>query len=142
VFGLIVFLVLFYVSFRVIGWMQGRWGSRWGIRSLDDLASLPLVVLVLLVLVFLSSPVLNAYSRHVEHQADEFGLELTHGLVADSSQVAAQSFQILGQQWLDYPYPNRFAVFWDWTHPPTRDRIHFALNYDPWDHGRSPEFIK
>lgn len=141
VFGLAVFFVLFYLGFRLARWMERRWGGGWGIRDLGDWASLPMFVLIISILVFLSSPGLNAYSRYLEHQADQFGLEVVHGLVPDSSQVAAQSFQILGEQWLDYPYPSRFAVFWNWNHPPINERVRYALEYDPWGKGKAPEFV-
>jgi STE24 endopeptidase len=142
VFGVAVFFILFYLGYRVARWMVGRWGAQWGIRGLDDWASLPLLVLIISALAFLSSPGLNAYSRYLEHQADQFGLEVIHGLVPNSPEVAAQSFQILGEQWLDYPYPSKFAVFWDWNHPPIGERVHYALSYRPWDEGKNPEFVR
>jgi Zn-dependent protease with chaperone function len=142
VFGVALFFVLFYLGYRLARWMAARWGERWGIRGIDDWASLPLLILIFSVLWFCSSPVANAYSRHLEHQADQFGLELIHGLVPDSPEVAAQSFQILGEQWLDYPYPGKFAVFWGWNHPPIGQRVRYALSYRPWDEGKTPQFVK
>jgi STE24 endopeptidase len=142
VFTMAFFFVLFYLTYRAANWAQAKWGSGWGIRALDDWASLPLLLIIISIFSFVSGPGLNAYSRYLEHQADIFGLEVVHGLVPDSSQVAAHSFQLLGEEWLDYPYASRLAIFWLWNHPSIPDRIQFSLNYDPWDKGQSPEFVK
>ncbi len=77
---------------------------RWGIRDLDDWASLPLLVLILSVLTFLATPVFNAVSRHYEHQADQYGLEVIHGLVPMRRARPRTRFRILGEVSLDYPY--------------------------------------
>jgi STE24 endopeptidase len=142
VFTLAVFFVLFYLIYRLATFMQRRWGEGWGIGGLDDWASLPLLCLAGSVLLFAAGPLLNAYSRAQEHQADQYGLEIVHGMFPDSGQVAAQSFQRLGEEWLEYPDLSPVAVFFAWDHPPISDRIQFALIYDPWEQGRSPEFVK
>ncbi len=134
--------VFFYMGYRFVGWILLRWGPGWGIRSLDDWASLPLLLLLLTVLLYLASPVISAASRHFEHQADQYGLEVTHGLTPDSSQVAAQSFQILGEVDLEDPDPYPAFIFMYYDHPPIRDRVRFALTYDPWSKGEQPEFVK
>ena len=81
-------------------------------------------------------------SRHLEHQADQYGLEVTHGLTPDSGQVAAQAFQILGEVSLANPDPNPVGVFLYYDHPTISDRVRFALTYDPWSHGSQGEFLK
>ena len=136
-----VFLLISYLGYRLAIWIEGRWGTQWEIRGLADWASLPLFWLVFSFLLFFSGPGFGAFSRHLEHQADQYGLETVHGLIPDSSQVAAQSFQNLGEEWLEYPYLNKFAVWWLWDHPPIPDRIRFALTYNPWAEGKAPEFV-
>lgn len=138
----VLLLALFYLGYRIIGWVIARWGEAWGIRSLDDWASLPALMLLLSVFTFFVNPVASAFSRHLEHQADQFGLEVTHGLTPDSGQVAAQSFQVLGEVDLSDPDPNPVGVFLFYSHPTIADRIQFALTYDPWAHGRQGEFVK
>jgi Zn-dependent protease with chaperone function len=91
---------------------------------------------------FFAEPISNTISRYIEHQADIYGLEVTHGINTDSQQVAANSFQILGELSLDYPYPNRLEVIWYWDHPPIFDRLRFALEYDPWSKGQNPQYVK
>jgi Zn-dependent protease with chaperone function len=141
-FGAALSFVLLYIGFRGMLWSLARWSSRWGIRSTDDWASLPVLLLCVTVLGFIASPVVNGFSRYVEHQADQYGLEVTHGLIPNSSQVAAQSFQILGEVDLADPDPNPFIKFWLFSHPPLAERVNFALTYNPWAEGKQPEFVK
>jgi STE24 endopeptidase len=134
--------VLFYLGFRTIGWLLRRFGGAWGIRAVDDWASLPALLLLLSVYSFIANPVQSAVSRYMEHQADQYGLEVTHGLIPDSSQVAAQAFQVLGEVDLSDPTPSPITVFMFYSHPTIPDRIRFSLTYDPWDKGEQPEFVK
>lgn len=135
-------LVLFYLGFRAIQGLLARHGAGWGIRGVDDWASLPALLLLLSVFVFLATPLVNAFSRHQEHQADQYGLEVTHGLFPNSSQQAARAFQVLGEVDLSDPDPNPFIRFWLYSHPPIGERVHFSLTYDPWSKGEQPEFVK
>lgn len=135
-------LLFFYLVDRLIGWMLTRWGAAWGVRGLDDWASLPVLLFLLSFLFFVTNPVASAFSRHLEHQADQFGLEVTHGLTPDSGPVAAQAFQILGEVDLADPDPNPVNVFLYYDHPPISDRVSFCLTYNPWVHGGGGEFVK
>jgi Zn-dependent protease with chaperone function len=137
-----VLLVLFYLGFRLIGWVLSRLGEKGKIRGLDDWASLPVLLFLLSVFAFVANPVTSAFSRHYEHQADQYGLEVMHGLTPDSGQVAAQAFQIKGEVDLEDPDPNPVDVFLFYSHPPITDRIQFCLTYDPWSKGEQGEFVK
>jgi STE24 endopeptidase len=139
---LLELLVLFYIGYRLANWLVERYGVLWGIRDLNDWASLPILVLILTLLTFLATPVFSGVSRHYEHQADQYGLEVIHGLVPDEPLTAAQAFQILGEVSLDYPYVGKFAEFWLWDHPTIRDRMIYVQSYDPWGEGKQPEFVK
>jgi Zn-dependent protease with chaperone function len=118
-----------------------RWRQRWDIRGLSDWASLPVLMLIFAVLAFLGTPIANGFSRHLEHQADIYGLEVTHGIVANAPEVAARDFQLLGEKSLSYPYPNRLWVFWAYDHPPIAERLRFALHYNPWGKGQPAKYI-
>lgn len=142
VFGALLAFVLLYLGFRGALWTLERWSDRWGIGSTDDWASLPVLLLWITILGFVTSPVSNTFSRHIEHQADQYGLEVTHGLFPDSKQVAARAFQILGEVDLSDPNPNAFIKVWLFSHPPLAERVSFALTYDPWAEGKQPEFVK
>ena len=135
------FIVLFYIGYRCIGWMLARWGGGWEIHGVDDWASLPALLFLLTVLAFVASPATSVFSRYIEHQADQYGLEVTHGLTPDSGQVAAQAFQVLGEVDLADPDPNPVDLFLFYSHPSIPDRIRFALTYDPWSKGGHGEFV-
>jgi STE24 endopeptidase len=135
-------LVFFYIAFRSIGWLLDRWGERWRIRSVGDWASLPALYLLLTVLVFITNPIGNAYSRYLEHQADQYALEVTHDLIQNSGQISAQAFQVLGETDLSDPDPSALNIVLFYDHPAIRDRVRFSLDYDPWSHGERGEFVK
>ena len=144
--GLTFFAVLllfaFYLGYRCIGWLLARWGANWQIRGLEDWASLPVLMLLLSVFLFVINPIGSAFGRYLEHQADQYGLEVTHGLTPDSGQIAAQAFQVLGEVDLSAPDPNPMNVFLFYDHPPISDRVQFCLTYEPWAGGGQGEFVK
>lgn len=136
-----IFLALFYLGYLSIGWALARWGANWEIRGVGDWAALPALLLLLTIFSFAADPLTNAISRHYEHQADQYGLEVTHGLTPDSGEVAAQAFQILGEVDLADPAPNPVDVFLFYSHPPIPERVRYSLTYDPWAHGGTGEFV-
>ena len=101
-----------------------------------------MLLLIFGILTFLSSPFENAVSRYFEHQADIYGEEVIHGIVADPQKTAQQSFQELGEDALDIPNPNRLLVLWDFSHPTILERATFARDYDPWAPGHTPKYVK
>jgi len=133
--------IAFYLGFRLLEWLVARRGAAWGIRGVDDLASLPVLLLLLSIITFIASPVSNTVSRYFEHQADQYSIEVTHGLTPDAAQVGAQAFQVLGETNLEYPDPSPLNVLLTYDHPPTRDRMRFYLTYDPWSSGGTGEFV-
>ena len=142
-FVLIELVALAFIALGFVGVRRliRRYGSRTGVEGEGDLASLPVMLLVLTLLTFFSSPLVNGISRHYEHQADQFALEVTHGVVPDPNAAEARAFQILGEQDLSDPDPNPFIVFWLYSHPPISQRIRFALSYKPWAEGKPLRFV-
>jgi STE24 endopeptidase len=144
--GMAFFAGLSFVGFwlgrKIVILMLARWGEKWRIRSINDLAALPVFLLALALLTLISEPISSAFSRHLEHQADIYGLEVTHGLFPDNRQVAADAFQKLGEKSYDYPTPNGFLVFWSYDHPTIQQRVRFALLYDPWDTSVGTKYVK
>jgi Zn-dependent protease with chaperone function len=136
-----VMLVFFWVAFHLLRWLVRRFGHGWHIPAEDDWASVGLVLLLVTVLSFVAEPVGNAFSRWEEHAADIYGQEVVHGLVADPQTTCVRSFQRLGELWLDNPHPNRFVVFWTYSHPSTAARVKFAAHYDPWAAGEHPKYV-
>ena len=112
-----------------------RFGGRFGLERLDDVASLPLALVLGNLLVLAFSPVGLAYSRHQEHEADRFALELTHDNSAGASGFAAMLDVNLGN-----PRPGALSVLWRSTHPPTGERIDFCNTYRPWETGAARRY--
>jgi len=136
-----VALLLFLTGFVAVNRLVERAGPRTGVEGIGDLASLPLVLVVLTLLVFLSDPAVNGISRYFEHQADQFGLEVAYGIVPDPNAAEVRAFQILGEEDLSDPEPSPFIKFWLYTHPPLDDRIRFAVTYKPWAEGKPLELL-
>ncbi len=136
-----ILLALLYLGYRLSRWALARWGAGWGIRSLDDWASLPMLMLLLSVLVFFGTPAFFAVSRHFEHEADRYGLEVIHGIVPNPSQVAAHYFEKSGEINLADPHPSTFIKIWMFDHPTRPERVRFAATYDPWSGGEAPRYV-
>ncbi len=132
----LVALIFFWLGFQTLQWALGRFGQRTGLEGAGDLASLPLILLLLTLLAFFSDPIVNAISRYYEHQADQFALEVTYGVVPNPNAAEAGAFQVIGQRDLSDPDPSPFIRFWLYSHPPIAERIRFAESYKPWAQGK------
>jgi len=115
---------------RAAGALFRRFTARFGFSELGDVASLPLISLLFGVFVFLISPLFLLYSRHLEHEADRFGLELTR-----NNRAAAEAFVALQQENLGNPRPGWIYKTWRASHPTLGDRIDFCNGYRPWERG-------
>jgi STE24 endopeptidase len=109
------------------GFMLTRYGARMGFDRLSDLASLPLLMLLLTVFSLAISPAALALSRHHEREADRFGLELTH-----DNHAAATAFVALQQENLAVPRPGLLYKIFRASHPPIGERVDFINAYRPW----------
>jgi STE24 endopeptidase len=116
----IVTITLQPVTERLIA----RYGARWGISAAADPAALPLILAIVSLSTFLLSPAINGFSRHVEHEADVFGLELTH-----LREPMASAFVKLTEDSKAIPNPNAFIEWWRYSHPSAEKRIAFALEW-------------
>ena len=143
-------IALFFVYWACAAfaaWLARRFGARWRLDVLESgnpLASRTgFVVLLFAVSVagFLLEPASNTFSRHFEHEADVYGQEAVHGIVADPQRTAVSGFNHLGEAWLEDPSPSPFIEFWEFNHPSVQTRANFALHYDPWANGGHGEFF-
>ena len=124
-----------FLGFALAQWLFERGLARWGEPVGDagsrrpclaamaapagERAGVPLLAGLLVVL------------EHIEHQADQFALELTH-----LNEAAATSEVKFAEDSKVDPSPNRFIEFWRYSHPAAQRRIEFALSYRPWEHGK------
>lgn len=105
-----------------------RFGGRWGVHGMDDVASLPLLIATIAMLAFLSQPLVNGYSRRVETEADVFGLQITN-----TPDAAARAFLALARENRSDPDPAPWVKFLLYSHPPGIERLQMALEYNPAD---------
>jgi len=142
------FFFVFWVCARIADRMTSRFGARWGIAPQPDVPPLAtrtgfvILLLVFSVVSFLLGPASNTVSRYFEHQADVYGQEAIHGLVADPQKTAVSGFNHLGEAWLEYPNPNPFIEFWLYSHPSVQRRATFAKHYNPWANGGRGQFFE
>jgi Zn-dependent protease with chaperone function len=126
----VLIMVLFYGAYRTAGGVLRRYGERFGFSRMDDIASLPLLLLLVGVFSLVAAPIGNALTRHFEHEADRFGLEITQ-----FNHSAANAFVKLQTDALAVPRPGLLNVLWRQSHPPLGERIDFANAYHPWRDG-------
>jgi STE24 endopeptidase len=118
-------------------WLILRYRERLGFTRLSDIASLPLIILLFAAYTFIISPAALAISRHFEHEADRFGLEIT-----EDNYAAATAFVKLQTENLGVPRPGLLYKLWRESHPPLGERIDFCNDYRPWQTGEPLEYGK
>jgi Zn-dependent protease with chaperone function len=134
-------LPCFWLTYHGVRLLLLRYGAAWRIPSQQDWCALVVLALLLLTLSAISDPLSNGVSRWMEHNADVYGQEAMHGLVADPQALGQHSFQILGEDSLDDPTPHPWFEWWFDTHPTTAFRAAFAQAYNPWAAGASPKYF-
>ena len=120
-FGVIIFFGFAFVrgSFEAL---VRRFGGRWGIRGVADVAGLPLLMVLLSVFFFVLTPVNNTLIRTGEAEADIFGLNAARQPDAEA-EVALK----LGEYRKLSPSPLEEWLFFD--HPSGRSRILMAMRW-------------
>ena len=121
---------VFFIGQKIHDRGLARYGAKWGISGPGDPASVPWLMLIMVVMSFFLTPVGAAYSRWGEHQADVFALELTH-----LNEPMASAFVKLAENSKRDPNPHPFIKYWRYSHPPIAERIPFSLGYKPWEKG-------
>lgn len=120
-----------WVIHLTAGELIAKYRERFGFADLADVASLPLMMLLLSVVSLVISPAVLAFGRHVEHEADRFGLEITR-----DNHDCATAFVKLQQENLSNPRPGLLYKLWRSDHPPLGERIDFCNEYRPWETGQ------
>jgi Zn-dependent protease with chaperone function len=128
-------MLALYATHRAAHGLIDRYRERLRFAQLEDIASLPLVTLVTGVVFMVAMPAFNAFSRHVEHQADIFGLEITR-----DNHAAATAFVRLQGHNLSNPRPNAILHWLRGNHPTPAERIEFANTYRPWETAQALEY--
>jgi Zn-dependent protease with chaperone function len=127
----VMIAVLLYAVHRLAGAVIARQQVRFGFTELSDVASLPLIMLLFSLAFFVVSPLALGITRHFEHEADRFGLEITR-----ANRPAALSFVRLQEDNLANPRPHWLVRLFRASHPTLAERIEFANSYRPWETGQ------
>ncbi|WP_199614309.1 M48 family metallopeptidase [Paenibacillus alkalitolerans] len=118
-------LLFLWIGSRLYRYSVVRWGGFAGIRKENDRASLPLLLLILSVLTFLTLPASNAVSREAERAADRYAVELTgsgKGAVGMYHKLAASSLSDID--------PPLLVKWFRSTHPSIKERILFVQSVE------------
>ena len=121
-FNAVVFVVFFSLLRWSLDWSLARWGEAWRIHGINDVAVLPLVLLIVSVFGFLFTPIGNTQTRTTEHEADMFGINASR-----QPDGFAQAAIHLGEYRKMNPGPVEEWIFFD--HPSGRRRIHDAMQW-------------
>jgi STE24 endopeptidase len=123
---MIFFFVVIVAAFGFlrwsVEWALKRWGERWQIRGITDVAVLPLVFLMGSIFFFVLTPILNTQTRTNEGEADMYGLNASR-----QPDGAAQAAIHLGEYRKMNPGPVEEFFFFD--HPSGRNRIFAAMRW-------------
>ncbi len=122
--GIVFFGVIIVIGFACVrwgfSWAQRRWGERWQLRDVSDVAGLPLLAALFATFMFVMTPVNNTITRSMEAEADAFGLN-----AARQPDGFAQAAVQLSEYRKMHPGPVEEFLFFD--HPSGWQRIHRAM---------------
>jgi len=99
-----------------------KWGERWRVRGIGDVAGLPLLLLILSVLSFLATPLINTVTRVTEREADAFGINTSR----EPDGFAMVSLKLGAYRKLN---PGPIEEFFFFDHPSGRARIRMAMDW-------------
>jgi STE24 endopeptidase len=124
--GILFMGVLIVVGFAFLrwaaAWTLARWGERWRLHGVEDLATMPLLLLIISVYGFVLTPLTNTYTRTAEYEADIFGLNAAR----QPDGMALVSLKLGDYRKLS-PGPVEEFIFFD--HPSGRTRIYAAMRW-------------
>jgi len=113
----VLILAGFYLASEALR-VLARTSGPLGLHGIDDVAGLPLLVLVAGAVSLVMVPVAHAMSRAFERSADRFALDLTRNPGAFVS-----AMRRLGAQNLAEEHPSKIVQWLFYSHPPVRERI-------------------
>lgn len=130
------------VGYWFVNWAIRRYGATWGIASQEDWGAVAVLMLAFSLLSVVSQPIMSAFSRAHEHEADIYGQEVIHGLVPDPQTTTRNAFDVLGTIGMSEPNPSPLDVWYSFDHPPVGYRAAFGKAYNPWAEGMEPKYFK
>jgi STE24 endopeptidase len=113
-----------FLGFFLVDVTLARFSNAFGFRGLADFANLPLLVLVGTALSLVLLPLVNAFSRHMERQADAYALRS----IRDRSAFIS-SMEKLAELNLAEAQPPGWIEFIFHSHPSLEKRVAFAREF-------------
>jgi Zn-dependent protease with chaperone function len=114
----------FYFVDRSMRYAVARWSARTGLTTVGEIATLPLLLLIVTAFMFVTLPIQSAYSRHLESAADQFGLR-----TVAHPEAAPDSFRKMAARNLSDPDPPALIEWFLYSHPSIGKRIRSAEAY-------------
>jgi STE24 endopeptidase len=123
---LVSYSLIVLIAFAATKWAFDaavrRWGERWRVRGIADVAGFPLLTLIIAAISFLMTPVRNTVTRVSEAEADAFGMNTAR----EPDGFAKVALKLGTYRKLD-PTPLEEFIFFD--HPSGRARIRRAMDW-------------
>jgi STE24 endopeptidase len=120
-FGLLIAAGFMFSAWAMRG-LLARWGLRWRVAGVGDVATLPLLAAVFSVYLFAITPLTNTIIRTQEVEADLWGLNLAREPMGEAEVL----LKLVEYRKAD-PGPVEEFVFFD--HPSARTRIYNAMRW-------------
>lgn len=122
---LLLSLIGLYLTARMMEYVVSKWGKALKIPAVNDIRSLPLFLMVLSMLLFISSPLSNFVSRYQESRADKYAIEMTK-----DTEAGIGTFQELTRAGLSQVNPPLLVKIFRYGHPTMLERISLIEEYE------------
>jgi len=122
----IIFALVLAIGFaftdRLFAFLNARFGNKWGVSGISDIAGLPLLAACLSVYFFLATPIFNTVIRTNEAEADLFGLNAAR----EPDGFATAALRLASYRKID---PGALEEFVFFDHPSGRARIAMSMHW-------------
>ncbi|MDZ5470237.1 M48 family metallopeptidase [Bacillus sp. 31A1R] len=122
---LLLSLLGLYLTARIMDYVIARWGDSFKLTKVNDVRSLPLLLMIISMLMFISSPLSNTVSRYQETRADRYAIKMT-----DDTEAAIGTFQELSRAGLSQVNPPLLVKIFRYGHPTMLERISMIEEYE------------
>jgi STE24 endopeptidase len=122
--GILESFVGFWLAYHLFAWIHHRWGKTLRVKGPLDVAGLPVLLLIVSVFSFASSPIDNTISRMHEHSADEYAIQLRM-----DPDAGIRAFQKLAADSMSDVNPPVLVQFFLGSHPTLAQRIDYIQHF-------------
>jgi STE24 endopeptidase len=119
-YGICLSFIGFWLAFHAYAYIVRRWSSLWGIHGVRDLAALPILLILVTGMNFVSAPAQNAFSRLIEHRADMYEMKMTGS--GDAAIRAFQKIAVVNRSPVTQP---KLVQWFRGSHPTIMERIQY-----------------